>query len=234
MSRSNNQNGSALVYILIAVALLAALTATFMDSSSQQVTSQRSVNTVSEIKSQASLIQSAIQECVLTYPAGDTTFTPTHTEVIPYPLNPDATHMLDPKPSGNKEVQFLRCPGNPGNTNDHAKIFGGKSGKFLPPPPALFQPWKYVNYAGTVYYWTSTDKTDAFILSALKKLDDQYSECEADIIDAKSANVALDEDNQAICPSGSYCFRIHMVTPSAGGWYKGDTDGDEADCSTRD
>ena len=114
--------------------------------------------------------------------------------------------------------------------NDHDKIFGGASGKFLSPPPDLFDPWQYYNGTDGVYFWTETDKTDAFILSALEKLDDNFSECEADVIDASGGAEDLDSgtpDTQ--CPSGSICFRVRMITRGTA-VFNGDGDGDEGAC----
>ncbi len=117
MAGKNTQKGSDLVYILIAISLLAALTATFMDNSSQQTTSQNTFNSVTDLNSQINFIRSSIQECVLTYPAGDETpayqaLPPTN---IPYPLNP-ANANYTPGPCActtgvTNEAIFFRCPG---------------------------------------------------------------------------------------------------------------------------
>ena len=68
--KRGNERGSALVYILIAIALLAALTMTFMQPSSQQAQSGNTFKSVSEIQSQIDFIRAIVQECVLTYPGG--------------------------------------------------------------------------------------------------------------------------------------------------------------------
>ena len=64
-----------------------------------------------------------------------------------------------------------------------------------------------------MFYWTETDKTDAFIESALEKLDEKFSECEADVIDASGGDVDMDSDvtAQATCPDGSLCFRVWIL-----------------------
>jgi len=223
------QKGSALVYILIAIALLAALTATFMDSSSTQTSSQNTFNTVTDLNSQVNFIRSAIQECVLTYPSGDTTqLTPPNS---PYPLEPDHTHLLNPKSAGVIDVQYLRCPGNPGTSNDHAVIFGGSSGKFLPPTPNLFNAWQYYNGTDGVFFYTGTNKTDAFLTTALEKLDDQYSECEADVIDNAANGVIMNLTSEGAggpnCPANTTCFRVWLIAHAATNIYPGDTGGDE-------
>src|SRR5688572_8224892 len=94
VSERHAERGSALVYILIAIALLAALTVTFMEPSSEQTTSQNTFETVAELNSQVNFIRSGIQECALTYPIGETTLTGTTN--IPYPINPTSTHLTDP------------------------------------------------------------------------------------------------------------------------------------------
>src|SRR5688572_18111001 len=141
MTKRKQEKGSALVYILIAIALLAALTATFMDSSSQQTSSQNTFNTVTNLNSQISFITSAVQECVLSYPQGDNALA--NTTNVPFPINPTSTYLSGP--AANNNVANVRCPGNPGNSNVHSVIFGGSSGKFMPPPPNLFNAWNYYN-----------------------------------------------------------------------------------------
>lgn len=217
LKKKTAQKGSALIYILIAIALLAALTATFMDDSSQQTTSQNAFNTVTDLNTQINFIRSAIQECVLTYPQGDasiaTAFTP------PYPFNPGSAYFsaapcsCQATPATNNAASLLRCPGNPGNSNQHAVIFGGSSGKFLPPPPKLFTEWQYFNGADGVFFYTRTDKTDSYLATALTKLDDQFSECEADVIvTAGSAwNMTTLGASGPNCPANNRCFRIWLI-----------------------
>ncbi len=215
MTGNVSQKGSALVYILIAIALLAALTATFMDSSSQQTSSQNTFNTVTDLNSQINFIRSSIQECVLTYPAGDTTTT---LQNAPYPVNPTSAYFTAAPCSCtvgvSNNVSFLRCPGNPGNSNNHSLIFGGTSGKFLPPAPKLFNAWSYYSGADGVFFYTSTNKTDSFLTSALAKLDDQFSECEADVITTAGAAFTLVTDpvsGAPNCPANSSCFRVWLI-----------------------
>ena len=229
-----SEHGSALVYILIAIALLAALTASFMRPSSQQTTAQGSFNAVSALKSQIEFLRSSIQECVLSYPAGDRGPNGNDglqgTTNTPYPINPTSTYLASP--AANNEIQNIKCPGNPGNSTDHANVFGGTSGKFAPPPPDLFEAWEYYNGSDGVFFFNKTDKTDAFLQTAMTKLDDNYSECQADVIDATAADVELTSAagvSDPKCLSGNSCFRLWMIIqPSA--VYNGDTDGEESGC----
>ena len=233
-----SETGSALVYILVAIALLAALTASFMRPSSQQTTAQSSFNAVSELKSQTEFIRTAIQECVLIYPAGDRGATGTGgligTANTPYPINPSSDYFVGATPAAaaNDQVKFIRCPGNPGNNNDHAEIFSGSSGKFLPPPPTLFEEWEYYNGIDGLFFYTQTDKTDAFLQTAMEKLDTQFSECEADVVDASGGAIELTSTAAVAdpkCPNGSTCFRLWVIAQTSN-VYNGDTDGDEAAC----
>jgi hypothetical protein len=231
-NRKTTEKGSALVYILIAIALLAALTATFMDSSSQQTTSQNTFNTVTDLNSQINFIQ----ECVLTFPGGDTTQISSN---MPYPFNPDsggnnpATGVAWlASAAGDKNVNGLRCPGNPGTSNNHTTIFGGASGKFLPPAPKLFQPWTYYNGTDGVFFYNSTSMSDAYLATSLQKLDDQFSECEADVIDnvGSAAALSLLSSGAAVtCPGYSLCFRVWLISQASAN-FAGDTDLDEAAC----
>lgn len=235
--------GSALIYILIAIALLAALTITFMEPSSQQTSSQNTFKTASGLESQANLIMSAIQECVVSYPKGDNAIIVTGGGATDlnarknYPINPDSTYYTSATPgrSGNQLVKNLRCPGNnPGGllVKNHEKIFVGSAGKYLPPPPDLFDDWQYYNGTDGVFFWTKTNKTDAYLAASLKKLDDKYAECETDIIDTSVATAGaknLDSAGVYQCPAGYLCWRVRMIAkPSA--VYNGDADSDETSC----
>lgn len=233
------ERGSALIYILIAIALLAALTFTFMSPSSQQTSSQGTVRTVAQLQSQVDIVRSAILECVLSYKKGDKNIDNSTSGSDPsarknYPIKPNSTYYNTATigPTSGRLVKDIRCPGNPGNgDNNHVKIFGGTSGKYMPSPPDLFDDWEYYNGQDGVYIWTKTNKTDAYIKTALQKLDDKFSECEADIIDASGGAVNLDSDSPAEtqCPSGYTCFRVRLVTKNSA-VYNGDADGDEASC----
>lgn len=235
----NNERGSALVYILIAIALLAALTVTFMQPSSQQTSSQSSFRAVANIKGQVDTIRSAILGCVISYKRGDKSIDIAGggTDVDArrnFPIKPNSAHYASATigPTAERLVRDIRCPGNPGNSDEnHEMIFSGTSGKFLPPAPDLFENWQYYNGLDGVFFWIQTNKTDAFINTALQKLDNQFGECEADIIDASGGVVDLDSDAPAEvqCPSGYTCFRVRMImNPSAE--YNGDAEGDEASC----
>lgn len=238
-ARSDNkaERGSALVYILIAIALLAALTFTFMEPASQQTSSQNTFKTISGLDSQIHLIRSSIQQCVLTYPRGDNTINASSTTDSGaddvYPINPDSSHFSSASPgqSGNRFVRNLRCPGHntTGNEEDHVKIFSGQSGRFLPPAPPLFTDWQYYNGDDGIFFWLETEKSDLYIRSALEKIDDKYSECEADVIDASSGAENLDSGGDVSCSSGSTCFRLFMIANGTA-VYNGDSDNDEASC----
>ncbi len=224
----SGQRGSALVYILIAIALLAALTVSFMDNSGSQVTSQNVHQNVSEIQSQAEFIRSNIQECVLVYSKGDAgalasaSPVPAEPQVNhPYPLRPtndyfdncDLGGFADGGAADNDQVQYLRCPGRPGDDPCHGRMFGGMTGKFLPPVPALFEPWEY--YAGEdgIFIWLHTTRTDAFLDAVFDRFEEGYSTCEVDIIRADASSVAMnsdDDDFTVSCPVNARCMRVWM------------------------
>lgn len=225
------QSGSALIYILVAIALLAALTASFMRSPSQQASSQNIVTAVSDLKSQADFIRSAIQECILIYPGGDQA---TPGKVLgnhPYPINPSSTYFSDP--ADEDYAREVRCPGNPGTSTEHSRIFGVRTGKSLPPPPNLFEDWNYYSGTDGIFFYTRTSKSDAFLKTALERLDNEFALCEADIIDASSSNVNLTSlgSSGPACPSGSVCFRVWMIAkPSAQNAYQSGSAEAAAEC----
>ena len=235
---ASSERGSALVYILIAIALLAALTFTFMQPSNQQASSQSIFRTVTKIQSQVDIIRSTIQACVLSYKQGDSSIDNGASGTDPgarrnFPIKPNSTHFSTAAigPTVGRLVRDLRCPGNPGGGDEnHEKIFGGTTGRFMPTTPELFEPWQYYNGNDGIFFWIQTNKTDSHLSSSLYKLDEQFAECEADVIDARSSAVDLDSDAEVECQSGYLCFRVRMVIKSSA-VYNGDTDGEEAAAS---
>jgi hypothetical protein len=236
----SSERGSALIYILIAIALMGALTMTFMEPSSQQTTSQSGFRTVTEITGQVDAIRTAIQECALSYPKGDRTVDVTASGTDPYarrnfPLAPDSAHFNGAAipDASDRYVRHVRCPGNPiGAVNNHSPIFAGVGGKFLPPPPELFGEWEYYNGQDGIFIWVKTSKTDAFINTALTKLDDQFSECEADIVNASAGAINLDSGSPAEvqCEAGETCFRVRLTINNATAVWNGDDENDESAC----
>jgi len=219
-----SESGSALVYILIAIALLAALTVSFMEPSSQQTSSQSGFRTSTAVQGQVDVIRSAVQECILRYPNGDTAIPTGNGQSdegarIEFPINPNSTYLPLAMRSGNRNVSGIRCPGNNagGAANEHQPVFGGSTGKFMPTPPDLFLDWQWYNGNDGVFFWIRTDKADSFLQSSMEKLDETFSECEADVIVAPSGSaVNLDADATVTCPAGNICFRVWMINNGTG------------------
>lgn len=211
-----SERGSALVYILIAIALLAALTTTFMEPSSQQTTSQGSFRSAAALQGQINNIRSAVQECVLRYSNGDQAAAIQTSDAGAnqiYPLKPNSTYLTGP--AANREVRNIRCPGNPqgGDAADHGAIFTGATGKFLNAPPDLFEEWQWYNGADGVFFWIRTTNSDSFLRTSLEKMDDRFSECEADVVAAGGTAVDLDQAGTVNCPANNTCFRVWLINP---------------------
>ena len=208
---------------------MAALTVSLMEPSSQQTQSQTSTSLVTDLSGQISFVSSAISECIITYPNQDSELTTTEQKNAPYPINPQDpyfdTQTADPLSDPDDSAKYIRCPGNPGGTGatnqNHARIFGGSSGKFMPAKPSLFDDWTYYNGADGIFLMISTTKTDPFISSSLAKLDEKYSECESEVIDRRglgSINLTTDttpgDGGVRTCAANAICFRYWIILKS--------------------
>jgi hypothetical protein len=178
------EKGSILFYIFLAVALMAVLTYTFTKDGRNSESSQLAIRTAQELYVQTNLIRSAIVECTLSYPGGggdlnaDNVIDATDNPNTPYPLNPTAA--LNPGgPAGTDQVRNLVCVGAPAATRN---IFGNVSnqGRFLPPVPAGYGEWLYINDASGVRIKIIAPTT-ATDVGALSRLMAKFSTCQSDL-----------------------------------------------------
>lgn len=215
-----NQEGGALLYILIAIGLLGALTASLSSNSGSLNNSQNSAKIKMELRSQIEFIRNAINECATNYPNGDPTVNnATVTDagyIAPYPVKPDSDHFVGSTlgKETNDNAELVRCPGNPGIDNNHTPIFGDVSGKTFPPQlNYLDSSWRYNNktftYLGEtvtgVYIKAATTKNEASVLKAFSELSSEYGECEFDLMNGNGTNG---------CANNWTCIRIWLVRPN--------------------
>ncbi len=217
--KASPQKGGALIYILIAIALLAALTTTFIQPGGQSSSTQNSFKLATVMNSQARVIRSGIQDCVLRFPQGNNAITETG-YIDPYPLNPDSTDTTYAAfDVANKNVSELRCPGS-----NYDQIFSGSGAfsSYLPTPPELMEPWTYFNgnIAATgmaapnygmafngVYFQIQSDKIDPFIAEAMIKVDSLMSSCEVDYTVGTGSNG---------CENNHQCLRFWIIRRGGG------------------
>ena len=67
---SKNQKGGALFYVLLSIALLAAITMSFSRIDNQNISSTLTGKLAQELSTQLQTVQSAVMDCVLRYPEG--------------------------------------------------------------------------------------------------------------------------------------------------------------------
>ncbi|PCH99862.1 MAG: hypothetical protein COB76_04760 [Alphaproteobacteria bacterium] len=202
---ARSEKGGALIYILIAIALLAALTSTFMNSGGQGARTQNAFKLAAELNSQARVVRSAIQDCILRYPQGHDAIAESNYN-DPYPLNPDSSDAAySAFDVTNRTVEELRCPGAA-----YGKLFGGTLSTFLPPQPNLMEPWTYFNGEETalgetfdgVYFQIQSTKSDPFIGESMQKMNGLFSPCEVDYTVG---------DNTNGCATGAQCLRVWVI-----------------------
>lgn len=199
------QRGGALLYILMAIGLLAALTATFVNSDGQGARTQNAFKLATELNSQARVIRSGVQDCILRYPHGDDAIAEANYN-DPYPLNPDSEDaQYTAHKVANRNVDEIRCPGA-----GYGRVFGEVLSGFLPPAPDLMEAWTYFNGEETVhgetldgvFFQIRSNKSDPFIGEAMQKMDGLFSACELDYTIG---------DNTNGCADGYKCLRIWVI-----------------------
>ena len=212
INKASPQKGGALIYILIAIALLAALTSTFVGGGGQSSRTQNAFKLAQELNSQGRVIRSAIQDCVLRYPQGDAGDISEANYNNPYPLNPSSTEFTTA--AANDNIENLKCPGTSEavGVDDHLNIFSG-TGEFsgyLPTTPDLMEPWTYFNGDATVaglrmdgvYFQITSTKNDPFIAESMTKIDGLLASCEVDYIVGDGTNS---------CASNTQCLRYWII-----------------------
>lgn len=208
--------GGAMIYILLAIGVLAVLTAIMSDGGGEQAQTQNESKLISEYESQINSITAAIQECVLSPNKEDSKLTSTHQRNPRYPLQSMSSYFSSstPGPSSEETLVNIRCPNNPGgtdpNSQNHARIFTATSGRFFPPKPSVGDAWYYYSGNEGVGIFIGTSRRDAFIVNAMKKLDAKYSKCEADYLDATSGQVTVTSEGWG-CSSGYHCFWYWII-----------------------
>lgn len=207
LNKASPQKGGALIYILIAIALLAALTTTFIQPGGQSSQTQNAFKLASELNSQARVIRSGIQDCILRYPEGEPAIAEAN-YIDPYPLNPNSA---DPAYAAydvaNRNVEELRCPGAL-----FQKLFGGggEFSTFLSPAPDLMDEWTYFNGNATlhglgfngVFFQIQSNKSDPFIAESMTKVDELLAACEVDYTVGNGTNG---------CQNGYRCLRFWII-----------------------
>lgn len=196
---AHENRGNVLFYILIAIALMGALTYSFAKDSRTNLTTQMGHKASEELYIQASLIRAAILECSIQYPQGggdmdnngvvDASDNPNN----PYPINPSSALILR-APAGctttsnatgcvsaaaNDQARNMVCVGAP---IGQANIFQGANnkGRFLPPPPSGFGEWEYLNDTNGVRI-RITAGASAIGSDALARLQAKFANCQADV-----------------------------------------------------
>lgn len=213
MGRAALQKGGALIYVLIAVALMAALTGTLVGGGgSQSSRTQNAFKLANELSSQIRVIRSAIQDCVLRFPQGDQADIAQANYNDPYPLNPTSNEFSTP--AGNDNVEHLRCPGTSGaaGNDDYRQIFtgSGEFSGFLPSAPDLMSDWTYFNGDATiqglqldgVFIQINSTRSDPFIAEAMEKVDNLMASCEVDYLVGTGSNS---------CPNNTQCLRYWII-----------------------
>ena len=194
---AGRERGNALLYVLLAVGLMAALTYAYVQDNHDSYASQSSVQIAESLFSQVNMIKGAIVQCALEYPMGggyvngnglsNQIITAADNYNNPYPLAPSNPLITNATTNGCAGVGGAGCVAVAGNNNVRnltcigapiaaAYMFQGANnqGRFLPPPTSGFSEWTYGNDSTGVYIQI-TSSGDAAGVNALSRLANQFS-----------------------------------------------------------
>lgn len=202
------QSGSVLVYVFVAIGLLAALTYSFTKDSRSGVAAHTANRVAQELYVQANLIRSAILECTLSYPGGggdldgDADIDADDNPNTPYPLQPDNALVPDPPgPVAGNAVHDVVCLKSSTETEN---IFQGVNnrGRFLPLPPAGFGAWTYTSHAtdGVYVEIETTGVASATEAQALDRLVNKFAACQASVSCGATCTFRVWVDRKVACP----------------------------------
>jgi hypothetical protein len=186
MVNADKQSGSVIFYIFLAIGLLAMLTFSVIDSSRTNSTAQQGYRIAEDLYSQASNIQSAILECVYTYPDGggdldsDGDIDSDDNDNIPYPLEPNDANNPATNGTSDNEVRYIQCPGAPSGEEFIYDGVGTK-GRFLPPPKWGFGEWDYYNDSDGVRIEIVGEDDDRASVRGVNAVAGRYEACQADV-----------------------------------------------------
>ena len=193
-------SGNALLYVFMAIGLLAALTYSFVKGSRENYNVQNSARIAEEMYVQVNLMKSSIMQCRMEYIEGGgdldgdglTDESDNYNTAFPLePTNPlhdnaPACCATNGGASGcissavSDDVRNLKCIGAPIR---EANMFTGQnnSGAFLPPKPQGFEEWTYKNDANGVYLQIISTRENMSYESTLTRLLNKFATCQADI-----------------------------------------------------
>ncbi len=185
----NNERGSVLFYVFLAMGLLGLLTVSLVDSTRDSASTQSAQQITEKLYVQANTIRATIMGCVNTYPNAvdldaDGDIDSNDNLSPPYPLYPNDGN--NPDGAGpDSRVIHVQCPGAPAG---HYYLFDN-SGSFDPdtrffPPPNGFSEWFYSNVSeagnNNVFIYTYFSTNDPILVSAKERLKNRFTDCETD------------------------------------------------------
>lgn len=200
---NNSEKGSVLLYIFLAIGLLGALTMSFINSDTTDMTADRAAQSAEKLYNQANAIKALVKECTILYPDGggdldgDGDIDSDDNANPPYPLSPSNANNPGGAAADNT-LQYLKCPGAPSGDE---LIYQSTKGTFVPDPPAGFDGWYYTNHTvnNTIYIRVNGDGGQATTL-ALEALARRFGNCEAVV-------------NHGGC--GANCIKIFIIRGDA-------------------
>lgn len=142
--RCSVQRGFVVAYVMYALAVLVALSYGYAAFSRSQAEAKWMTDTKQNILDQITLIRQRLSMCGIQYPYGIGT--------AKYPATPASGKVAD-----------LDCPGDP---SANKNLWSGRDAIFLPPPPAGFAEWRYLNDGSAISFYTesSGDVTENNVL----------------------------------------------------------------------
>lgn len=213
MKQHNAERGSVIVYILIAIFLTGLLVATMTTGAKKSATSQQLDEAVLYLQADIKTLQSAVTECVMSYPKpvdvdGNGTADAADDPNQPFPLYCADGACAQATMTGGGSGADITSVGCPGAPNGQRPLFSSGAFKLLG-DTSKYNATFLTDATEGVYLRITRAVSDPLWTEAIARLDEKYSKCTAAAVTDNPDPLGFD------CSGGCFYYWILRQPTSA-------------------